>query len=149
MLTEPFHFWIGLKNEYYTLKLLSLTVIKGILMGLMITLIVFCSLNGLNIQSTGFNGSFWLSSAVLYGIVVVDANIFILQQSSTHTWPSLVLIFASILSYYLLFWLENLFPWSGPMYSIFDHTMNYGRIYMVMVINTLLLVAIEMIWCRW
>ena len=149
LLTQPQHFWIGLKNEYYTFKLLTLTVIKGILVGLMITLLVFCSLNGFEIQSTGYNGSFWLSSAVLYGIVVIDANIFILQQSSTHTWPSLALIFASIVSYFFLFWLENLFPWSGPMYSIFNHTMSYGRIYAVFLINTWLIVAIEMIWCRW
>ena len=149
LLTQPLLFWIGLKNEYYTFKLLTLTVIKGILVGLMITLLVFCSLNGVEIQSEAYNGSFWLSSAVLYGIVVIDANIFILQQSSTHTWPSLTLIFASMLSYFLLFWLESLFPWSGPMYRVFGHTMSYGRIYLVFLINTWLIVAIEMIWSRW
>ena len=79
LLTQPLLFWIGLKNEYYTFKLLTLTVVKGILVGLMITLLVFCSLNGIEIQGEAYNGSFWLSSAVLYGIVVIDANVFILH----------------------------------------------------------------------
>ena len=142
-------FWIGLKNEYYTFKLLTLTVVKGILVGLMITLLVFCSLNGIEIQGEAYNGSFWLSSAVLYGIVVIDANVYVLQQTCTHTWPSLVLAFASILSYYFLFWFENLFVFSGPMYKIFGHTMSYGRIYLVTMINTWFFVAVEMCISRW
>ena len=35
------------------------------------------------------------------------------------------------------------------MYSIFGHTMSYGRIYLVFLVNTWLIVAIEMIWSRW
>lgn len=55
-----------------------MSVIKGILMGLFITLFVFCSLNGYQVGEYGDNGSFWLSSAVLYGIIVIDANVNVL-----------------------------------------------------------------------
>lgn len=148
-LTEPKHYWIGLKDEYYTFKLLTLNVIKGIFVGLMITLLVFCSLNGFHIAEPGFNGSFWMSSAILYGVVVIDANVYVMQVTCTHTWPSTALILASILSYFFLFWLENLFTWSGPMYTIFGHTMSDRRTYMVFLINTWLVIAMEMIFNRW
>ena len=119
-------------------------MLKGIFIGLLITLFVFLSLGGYAIEKTGYNGSFWLCSAVLYGIVVINANVYVLQQTTTHTWPSLVLAFASILSYYLCFWFENLFPFSGPMYEIFGHTMSYGRIYLVTMLNTWFFIAVEM-----
>ena len=119
-------------------------MLKGILIGLLITLLVFLSLDGFAIEKTGYNGSFWLCSAVLYGVVVINANVYVLQQTSTHSWPSLVLVFVSILSYYFFFWLENLFTFSGPMYRIFGHTMSYGRIYLVTLINVWFFVALEM-----
>ena len=148
-MAEPKHFWIGLKNEYFSFRLLTMTVFKGIFVGLVITLLVFCSLDGFEIEKSGYNGSFWLCSAVLYGIVVVDANVYVIQQTCTHTWPSLTLAFVSILSYYFLFWLENFFVWSGPMHRIFGHTMSYGRIYLVTLINTWFFVAVEMCFSRW
>ena len=76
-LTEPKHFWIGLKNEYFSFKLLTMNVIKGIVVGLFITLFVFLTLNGYRIAEDGDNGSFWLSSAVLYAIIVIDANCYV------------------------------------------------------------------------
>ena len=78
MIREPKHFWIGLKNEYFSFRLLTMTVLKGIFIGLLITLLVFCSINGFAIENAGYNGSFWLSSAILYAIVVVDANVYVL-----------------------------------------------------------------------
>ena len=78
LLTEPKHYWIGPSNEYYTLKLLTLSTIKGMINSLWIFLFVFCSLNGYNVPSSdGINGDFWLSSAVLYAIVVILANLYI------------------------------------------------------------------------
>lgn len=147
-MNEPKHFWIGLKDEYFSFKLLTASVLKGIFLGLFITLFVFCSLNGLAIAAEGDNGSFWLSSAVLYGIVVIDVNIFVLQKTATHTWVSTALIFASILSYFFVFWFENMYPWSGPMYKIFDKTMTDIRVYIVILLNVWVIVAIEMILSR-
>jgi len=149
LLREPRHYWIGLKDEFFTFKLLTLNVFKGILVGLLITLFVFCSLNGFHIEEAGYNGSFWMSSAILYAVVVIDANIYVLQVTYTHTWVSTALVIASILSYFLLFWLENLFTWSGPMYTIFGHTMTDRRTYIVFLINTWFVIAMEMIHNRW
>lgn len=78
LLHEPKHYWIGLANEYFSLKLLTGTVLKGIFSGLFIFLYIFISLNGLSIGPDGTDDSFWLSSAVLYAIIVIDANVWVL-----------------------------------------------------------------------
>ncbi len=77
-LNVPKHFWIGLTDEYYSISLLSLSLLKGIVNGLAITLYVFCTLNGYRIGADGDNGSFWMSSSIIYGVVVINANIWVL-----------------------------------------------------------------------
>ena len=77
-LHEPRHYWIGLCNKQFNLKLISLAILKGIFTGLLIFLFVFESLNGNQIGPDGVNDSLWLSSSTLYAIVVIDANLWIL-----------------------------------------------------------------------
>jgi len=148
-LNEPKHFWIGLYDEYYSFKLLTLSVIKGIINGLLIFLFVFCSIDGLHVGAEGKNGSFWVSSATVYAIVVINANLWILQRTCTHTWVSTVLIFLSIASYFLFWWLENLFPFSTSMYRIFNKSMSEGRVYLVIILNAWQAVALDLLVARW
>ena len=149
LLHEPGHYWIGLCNEYFSFKLLTWTVLKGIFNGLFIYLFVFKALNGLQIGSDGSDDSFWLSSAVLYAIVVIDANIWVLQRTSTHTWVSTALIAASILSYFVCFGFESLFPWSTYMYRIFGDTMGDSRIYLVILLAVWQFMAMDMVIAGW
>ena len=134
-LTEPKHYWIGLANQYYTFKLLTWNVIKAIFNGLLITLFVFITLNGYAIAAEGYGGSFWASGAIVYGMVVINANLWILQRTSSHTIWSSLLIAISILSYFLCFWLENLFPFSGPLYRSFGQTIWDGRAWLVIILS--------------
>ena len=148
-LNEPKHYWIGLCNEYFSFKQLTGTVLKGIVSGLFIYLYVFHTLNGYRISSDGSADSFWLSSAVLYGVVVVDANVWVLQRTNSHTWWSTFFISASILSYFIIFWLESLFPWSTYMYRIFDDTMGDSRVWLVIFLAVWQFMALDMLIARW
>ena len=121
---EEFHnnpqlYWVGLKNHFFSYKELTISVFKALFNGLWIYLFVFCSLNGIHFDSEGINGSLWLSSAVLYGVVCIDANAWIAQRTCSHTWVSTLLIALSIISYFFCWWFENLFPWSTYMYRTF------------------------------
>ena len=148
-LKEPKHYWIGLANQYYTFKLLTWNVIKAIFNGLLITLFVFITLNGYSIAAKGYAGSFWASGAIVYGMVVINANVWILQRTSSHTIWSSLLITISILSYFLCYWLENLFPFSGPLYRSFGETIWEGRAWLVIILSLWQHVALDMILARW
>jgi len=74
----PSHYWIGQCDFHFSLKLMTYTVLKGIVNGLMIFVFVFMSLNGYQIGPGGTADSLWLSSSILYAIVVIDVNIWIL-----------------------------------------------------------------------
>jgi len=115
-LTEPKLYRIGLVNEYFTYKLLVRTVFKGIFNALLITLFVFCSLNGTQVNAQGLNGSFWMSSTLLYAIVVINTNVYIAQRTSTHTWVSTFLLVGSVLIFFFAWWFENMFTFSTVIY---------------------------------
>ena len=74
---SPEHYWIGLANHYYTYKELVITVFKGMLNGLLMYLFIFMSLNGHRVASDGSAGSLWLSSSIIYAVVVINANAWI------------------------------------------------------------------------
>ena len=140
----PKHFQIGLIDEYYSIKLLSLSLLKGLINGLAVTLFVFCSLNGFRVGADGINGSFWLSSSVIYGVIVINANFWVLQRTCTHTWVSTSLITLSIVSYFLLWWVESQFPWSGPLYATFGKTLGEGRVWLVFLLALWQSTALDM-----
>lgn len=73
----PQHYWIGLANHYYTYKELVITVFKGMLNGLLMYLFIFMTLNGNRVASDGSAGSLWLSSSIIYAVVVINANAWI------------------------------------------------------------------------
>jgi len=148
-LNEPKHYRIGLTNEYYTFKLLVLTVLKGIFNGLLIYLFVFESLNGLHISPSGANDSFWLSSTLIYAIVVINVNVYIAQRTSTHTWVSTFLLTGSVLVFFLTWWVENLFSFSTVLYGIFDHSMSDVRSWLVIFLAFWQNMATDMALQRW
>ena len=130
-ISDPKHYWVGLHDEYYSLPLLTFVVIKGILNGLLILVFSFFTLNGLNIGPDQHTDSFWMTGTLCYGLVVINANAFVCQQTSTHTRMSLVWLSLSILSWFFIFWLENTQPWSQPIYRSFGETFSDGRVWLV------------------
>lgn len=77
-LTDPRKYCIGLTNDYFSYNLVTRTIMKGMFNGMLTTLFVYQALNGHNIGSTGLTGDFWVSGTLIYAIVVVNANLFVM-----------------------------------------------------------------------
>lgn len=132
-LTNPSHYVIGLTNEYFTNSLVARVIAKGAFNGLLMILFVYHGLNGDHIGSTGANGDLWVSGTLVYAIVVVNANLFVMQRTSNHTWMSSIFLILSVASFFALFYLISI-SLSGPIYHIFGYTMTENRVWLVFLL---------------
>lgn len=148
-LTNPSHYVIGLTNEYFTNNLVARTIAKGMFNGLLMVFFVYHGLNGDHIGATGANGDMWVSGTVVYAIVVVNANLFVMQRTSNHTWMSSIFLILSAASFFILFYLLSLQTWSGPIYRIFGYTMTESRVWLVFLLCFWQNTALDMIFTRW
>ena len=99
---------------------------------------VFYALNGIAIDnSRGYTGCFWESATLVYAIVVIVANLFILQRTNTHTVWSTLLIALSIASFFVCFWFENLFFFFYDVWSVFPELMGNFKTYTIIVVACL------------
>ena len=132
---DPYLYWIGITDACYTYGKLWRTVFQAIGNALLIDLLVFGSLNGAHlVDSEGKNGTFWESATLVYGIVVIMANMYILQRTNTHSVWSTLLIFSSIAVFFFLFWLENLFFFFYPVWTVFPELMSNMKTYLVILV---------------
>lgn len=77
----------------------------------MMTIFVYGSLDGIRIDyEKGFPGCFWYSGTAIYALVVIVVNLYIVKRTNTHTVVSTTLISLSIISFFVVLYLENLFP---------------------------------------
>ena len=72
-----------------------------------------------------------------------------LQRTSTHTWISSIFLFLSVLSFYLCFFVENLYPWSGPLYHLWYNTMTQKRVWLIFILCFWQNTALDMMFSRW
>ena len=133
--TNPLLYSIGQNSECYSMKLLVLTLVKGIFHALLITMFVFVSLNGVAITEEGYNGSLWFSGTLLYAIVVIIANMWIFQRTNSHTVVSFILIYGSFMIFFLWWWFENLYPAFPELYGIFDDILGQGKAWLVILLS--------------
>lgn len=148
-MTDPSLYIIGLTNEYFNTSLVTRTILKGMFNGLLMILFVFHGLNGGQIGSYGKNGDLWVSGTLVYAIVVVNANLFVMQRTSSHTWWSSIFLILSVASFYACFYFESLYPWSGPLYHLWDHAMYQKRIWIVFLLAFWQNTALDMMFSRW
>ena len=133
--TNPLLYSIGQNSECYSMKLLVLTLVKGIFHALLITMFVFVSLNGVAITEEGYNGSLWFSGTLLYAIVVIIANMWIFQRTNSHTVVSFILIYGSFMIFFLWWWFENLYPAFPELYGIFNDILGQGKAWLVILLS--------------
>ena len=148
-LTEPQKYCIGLTNEHFSYNLVTRTIFKGMFNGLLMVLFVMQGLNGTRVGSHGINGDLWVSGTLIYAIVVVNANLFVMQRTSTHNWISTTFLILSVASFYLCFYVENLYPWSGPLYRLWNHAMQQKRVWLVFFLCFWQNTALDMMFSRW
>ena len=102
---------------------------------MVIDMFVFFALNGTAIDDIrGHTGGFWESATLVYAIVVIVANLFILQRTNTHTVWSTLLIALSIASFFIAFWFENLFFFFYDVWAIFPQLMGNFKTYTIIVV---------------
>lgn len=130
-LTDPQKYCIGLTNEYFSYNLVTRTIFKGIFNGLLTVMFVMQGLNGSHVGEYGKNGDLWVSGTLIYAVVIVNANLFVMQRTSTHNWISTTFLILSVASFYLCFYVESLYPWSGPLYQLWDHGMGQKRVWII------------------
>lgn len=84
-----------------------------------------------------------VSGTIVYALVVVVANTKIAFSTHTHTiWSGLVIIL-SILSFFLLYHMENDFRWIPSLYKTFYNTMIIPSFYMLIIFFVLSVIAFE------
>ena len=148
-LTDPRKYCIGLTNEYFSYNLVTRTIFKGIFNGLLTVMFVINGLNGSHVGAYGLNGDLWVSGTLIYAIVVVNANLFVMQRTSTHNWVSTIFLILSVASFYLCFFVESLYPWSGPLYKLWDHAMMQKRVWLIFLLCMWQNTALDMMISRW
>lgn len=148
-LTDPQKYCIGLTNEHFSYNLVTRTIFKGMFNGLLTVLFVMQGLNGTHVGSYGRNGDLWVSGTLIYAIVVVNANLFVMQRTSTHNWISTIFLILSVASFYLCFFVESLYPWSGPLYQLWDHAMAQKRVWLIFLLCAWQNIALDMMFARW
>ena len=119
--TDPSLYQIGLKDHCFNFYQFWINgVFVGMLSALMITLAVYGGLDGIRIDyEDGYPGSFWYSGTAVYCLVVIAVNLYILKRTSAHTIGSTVLISLSIISFFVVLYIESLFTMFEPVYRIF------------------------------
>lgn len=83
----------------------------------------------------GENGDLWVSGTLVYAIVVVNANLFVMQRTSTHTWISSIFLFLSVASFFLCCYMESFYPWAGPLYRLWPNLMTKRRVWLILLLS--------------
>lgn len=71
----------------------------------------------------------WGLGTLTYANVVIVANCTLLFATNTHSIWSLLITFLSIFSFFVVWYIENLFPFFDPLYKGFSHVMRIPFIY--------------------
>jgi phospholipid-transporting ATPase len=134
---NPSHYQIGLKDDCFNFYQFW---IKGVFIGMMdalvITLAVYGGLDGIRIDyENGYPGCFWYSGTAVYALVVIVVNLYIVKRSHVHTYFSTALISLSIISFFVVLYLENLFPMFEPVYRIFPYILGNWKFYVVTAVS--------------
>ena len=102
----------------------------------MITIFVYGSLDGIRIDyEKGFPGCFWYSGTAVYAMVVIVVNLYIVKRTNTHTVVSTALISLSIISFFIVLYLENLFPMFEQVYRIFPYFTGDSKFYFIIALT--------------
>jgi hypothetical protein len=112
-------------------------VLKGLINSFFIALFVFYGIDGIQIDNPeGDPGCFWISGTVVYGVVVIVANFYIVQRTYTHTTYSTFLLSFSVISWFVTLYLENLSPFFNQVYKIYGQMMGDPKVYLIFLLGT-------------
>ena len=107
-LAQPHLYRIGLFSRSFGTRVFWYWFSYAFLQALLIYYICFYAIETTLMPSGTSGGGLWLSGSVVYAGVVIIANVKILDHSHTYNVQGVSIVIASILAYFLVFWVENL-----------------------------------------
>jgi len=130
------HYKQGMFNELFNTYTFWRGVINGIIQAMIITLPTFYILeNGNFLGSDGTTFHFWATGIVVFSAVVYVTNFKIFLVSNTLNVLQIVIIFGSILFYYLNFGLVSGYAPSFDIYETFSLSFNCNIFYLVFIVH--------------
>jgi hypothetical protein len=99
-------------------------------------LFCFYGEDGYVVNKEAKNGSFWVDGTMAYAVIVIVCNMKIFHKTNTHTWVSSVLIFGSILLFWIWLAIESALPQFGNVYRIFLETLGQKDTWLIILLTT-------------
>jgi hypothetical protein len=87
----------------------------------------------------------WVSGNIVYALVVIMANTKIAYQTNTHTIMSSLLIFLSIMSFFVVYGIENLFEYFPNLYLTWTMMMTIPSFYVLILFFIIFVLICEII----
>lgn len=132
----------GPKGTYFNFILFWRWIVLGIMQSLLVYYMGFLCFNWAP-SSDGRLGDVWLTGTFVYLAVVILSNTRILYDSNSHTWYSILIIFLSIGSFYVFFYLENLWK-PCELFGLFPEMHKMPVYYLATIFMVLITFPIDM-----
>jgi len=100
--SNPKHFRLGFHNKLFTSAVFWSWIVEAIVLGLGVVLIPMYSICYYAGDESGRVDSMWVASTTVLGLIVILANLKVVEFSNLHYWFSLLIIAGSIAIYYLI-----------------------------------------------
>jgi len=135
LLTNPDLYSIGLKSKFYhsftridqcfSKWIFWKWVLLGALQGVLILFLVLFGLEGgtASHDQYGQPASLWESGTIIYAMVVIVANVKVAYSTNVHSIYSTIIILLSIVSFFVIFYVENTLLFINQLFGLFRHTM--------------------------
>src|SRR3569833_256804 len=85
----------------------------------------------------------WVSGNIIYSLVVIMVNVIIAWNSYTQSWVSITLIVLSILSFYVVYGIENLIAYFPNLYLTFPYMMRIPSYYFLILFVSMVVIYME------
>lgn len=124
LMMKPKLYHIGLHNEYFSTFIFWRWLLYGILQSLLVFYISFITFNWAPDPVTGRIGDLWMQGTFAYGAIVILANVRIAYDSYSHYKITIICIIGSIASFFLVFYLMNLWQ-ESDLFNEYYEINNY------------------------
>lgn len=133
LLETPAHFKIGLKNLSFGKYRFWRWIFYGICQTLALQIIGFYSLEGGHALYDDFGqpSSLWVTGTHIYGMVVIMVNMKVAYSTHSHTIYSTLIVFLSIASFYVMFFIESQISFFKQLYGVFNYAMRIPAFYLI------------------
>ena len=133
----------GPKGVFFNFILFWRWIVLGIMQSILVYYLGFICLNWSPDPNSGRLGDIWLTGTYVYFAVVILANTRIIIDSNSHTWYSLMIIALSIGSFYIFFYLENLWK-PCELFGLFPEIHSMPTYYLLVIFIFLFSFPVDM-----